>query len=119
MLEVVEHRIGGWRIFEPAHAYATNKRIIIVRRHLLGIHRSLKTIGYEHITEVIVEKGIIFCKVHFSLIGESVETAEGIKWISGLSYKDALDLVRFVNKTKEKPPVQGILREDLEYDGSG
>ncbi len=104
-IEISESRLGGGRIFAPAHAFATEQRIIIVRNDFLGFKNSVKIIRYEHITEIKMERGMGYCRLHFSLIGEQVESAEDMKWISGLRYSDALSLIQFVNKRHFKPVV--------------
>lgn len=106
-LELVESRLGGARMLAPAHAYATDQGVVVIRRYPGGVRRSIKIMKYNHITEIRVERGIIFCKIHFSLIGEQAEREENLKWIVGLWYKKALELVRFINKIHEKP-VQGL-----------
>jgi hypothetical protein len=101
--EVVERRRGGARWFGVAHAYATNYRIIIIRRYILGFRKSIKIIKYSDISEVNVERGILFCKVHFSIIGEHEDSSSNRKWILGLKYDEALGIMKFVNKMSAKP----------------
>ncbi len=107
VLEVVEHRLGGGRWIGPVHAYATNKRIIMIRRHIVGIHKTVKMIRYDHITEVRVERGIIFGRIHFSLIGEHEEREGNLKWLVGLTYKDSVALVNLANKMQEERKARG------------
>ena len=102
-MTIHERKLGGGRFFEPAYVFATNHRLIIIRRYLLGIHNSIKIIKYNHITEIKVERGIWYCKLHFSLIGEQAETAEQLKWVDGLTSGDALALVEYINKIQETP----------------
>ena len=103
-LEVVEHRLGGARFFEPAHAFATNHKIIIVRKGIFGFHKDYKIIRYESITEVKLERGPMFARVHFSLQGEQeANEGGGMKWLIGLRYSDALALLHIVNQMEEKP----------------
>lgn len=103
-LEVVEHRLGGAKLFDPAHAFATNHQIIIVRRSPFGFRKDYKIIRYESITEVKLERGIMFARVHFSLQGEQeAEPNGGMKWLVGLKPSDALNLLHFVNKMEENP----------------
>lgn len=102
-IEIRESRLGGGRLLAPAHVFATEHRIIIVRRDALGIRNSIKIIRYEHITEIKIERGMSFCRLHFSLIGEQAESAEDMKWVSGLYYHDALKLIQFINRRHFKP----------------
>ena len=99
-VEVIERRLGGAKWFGVAHAYATNYRIIVIRRYIFGIRKSLKIIKYVDIAEVNVERGIMFCKVHFALVGEHEEPR---KWMVGLKYQEALELMKFINKMSVKP----------------
>ncbi|MDE1874295.1 MAG: PH domain-containing protein [Candidatus Micrarchaeota archaeon] len=102
MVHVAERRLGGARLLEPAHAFATNKRIIIIRRGVLGFHHDFKIISYSNITEIILEHGIRYSRVHFTLQGEAA-SEEQKKWLIGLDYKEALELIKFVNSIIEKP----------------
>ena len=102
-VEIREHRLGGGRLFAPAHAFATDQRIIIVRRDVLGLRNSVKILRYEHITEIKMERGMSFCRLHFSLIGEQIEKEEDLKWITGLYYQDALRIIQFINRIRAKP----------------
>jgi hypothetical protein len=106
-VEVVERRLGGAKWFGVAHAYATNGRIIIVRRYVFGLRKSLKIIKFPDITEVNIDRGILFCRVHFALVGEHPESEADRKWLLGLKYKEALEIVRFVDKMGAKPIVKG------------
>jgi hypothetical protein len=116
-LEVVEHRLGGARFFDPAHAFATTNQIIIVRRGPLGIHRDYKIIRYESITQVKIERGPIFCKLHFNLLGEQEsDDLNEMKWLVGLKYKDALALIHIVNSMEEKPVQEVKGGSDTEND---
>ncbi len=101
-MEIREHRLGGGRILAPAHAFATDRRIIIVRCDIFGMSHSVKMIRYEHITEVKMERGMGYCRLHFSLIGEQQESQENIKWITGIYYKDAIMLIQFINGVHAK-----------------
>ncbi len=101
-VHIVERRLGGARILEPAHAFATNKRIIIIRRGIFSFHQDFKIINYSNITEIILEHGIRYSKLHFTLQGEASNTAEK-KWLVGLEYREALELVKYVNSMEEKP----------------
>lgn len=104
-LEVTEHRLGGARFLEPAHAFATSRQIIIVRMGVFGLHKDYKIIRYESITEVKLERGLMFARVHFSLQGEQeAEPNGGMKWLVGLKYSDALSLLHLVNNMEENPP---------------
>ena len=101
-IEITERRLGGARLLEPAHVFATNKRIIIIRRGIFGFHQDFKIINYSSITSVSLENGIMFSRMHFTLQGEGDDTSDK-KWIVGLHYQDALNLMKFVNKLEEKP----------------
>jgi hypothetical protein len=103
---LAERRLGGARIFEPAHVFTTNKKIIIIRGGILHIHQDFKIINYGNITEIVLENGILFSRLHFTLQGESTDPNEK-KWLVGLKYKEALELVRFVNTMIEKPAQGG------------
>ena len=102
-VEIREHKLGGGRLLEPAHVYATNQRLIIIRRYILGINQSMKIIKYNHITEVRVERGMRYCRIHFSLIGEQQEKSENLKWVNGLKSDEALKLIQYINKIQELP----------------
>ena len=103
-LEVIEHRLGGAKFLDPAHAFATSRQIIVVRRGLFGLHRDYKIIRYESITEVKLERGPMFARIHFSLQGEQeVEDNGRAKWLVGLKYSDALELVHLVSRMEQKP----------------
>lgn len=93
---IVERRLGGARMLEPANLFAMNRRILIIRGGVLRFHQDFKMINYGNITEVIVEHGILFSKLHFTLQGEASNPGEK-KWLVGLRYKEALALVKFVN----------------------
>ena len=112
-IEIAESRIGGGGFLAPAHAFATEQRIIIVRRDLLAFKNSVKILKYEHITEIKMERGVRFCRLHFSLVGEQAESSEDLKWISGLYYADALKLIQFVNKRSTKPVAVAEKRGDI------
>lgn len=103
-MEVVERRLGGAKWFGTAHAYATNKRIIIIRRYTFGLHNSLKIIKYGDVAEIKLERGIIYSKLHFALQGEQQEDAR--KWIVGLKYNEALEIIKFINRIDAKPVVK-------------
>ena len=102
-LEIVEHRLGGARLLEPAHVFATSKGIIIIRGGVFGFHRSYKIIRYDSITEIRLARGPVFCRIHFSLQGEHEEREESQKWLVGLKYENASELIRIVNKAGKKP----------------
>jgi hypothetical protein len=102
-IEVVEHRLGGARFFEPAHAFATDYRVIVIRGGIFRFQEDFKIIDYQNITEIKVTRDFLFgfSKVHFSLQGESEE--DSLKWLVGIKYSDAVNLVKFVNEMKQKP----------------
>ena len=103
LLEIVEHRLGGARLLEPAHIFATEKGIIIIRGGVFGFHRSYKIIEYDHITEIRLARGPIFCRIHFSLQGQQEEKEDSQKWLVGIRYKGAAELIKIVNKAGNKP----------------
>jgi hypothetical protein len=96
-LELIERRRGGAKWFGIAHAYATNHRIIIVRMYPFRLRTSLKIIKYKDIVEVKVERGLFYCKIHFALQGEGPELDDGKKWFLGIKYKEAVELIKFIN----------------------
>jgi hypothetical protein len=102
-IEAIEHRLGGARFFEPAHAFATSYRMIIIRGGIFKFQQGFKIISYQNITEIKVERDFLFgfSKVHFSLQGETLEDSK--KWLVGIKYAEAVNLVRFVNEMKQKP----------------
>ncbi len=100
-LEIVEHRLGGARWLWPVHAYATDRRIIMIRCHLLRRH-TIKMMRYDHITEVEIEKGILFCQIHLSLIGEHADHLEAPKWLVDISHRNAVAFALFINSIQEK-----------------
>lgn len=102
-LEIVERRRGGAKWFGIAHAYATNHRIIIVRIYPLGFRTSIKIIRYRDITEVKMERGLYYCKIHFALQGESQEADDAKKWFLGLKYGEAVELIKFINRMGGRP----------------
>ncbi len=111
-IEISESRLGGGRLLAPAHAFATDQRILIIRRDAFGLKNSIKIIHYEHITEIKMERGMSFCRLHFSLIGEQMDSTEDAKWISGLYYPDALRLIQFINKRHMKPVAEHKKRKE-------
>ncbi len=101
-VEMVERRRGGAKWLGIAHAYATNQRIIIVRVYPLGLRTSIKIIRYRDITEVKVERGLFYCKIHFALQGEGQEGDSSKKWFLGLRYPEAVELIKFINRMGAK-----------------
>ena len=101
-IEIVEHRLGGARWLWPVHAYATNNRIIMIRRHLIRSH-TIRILKYVHITEIVVEGGIFFSKIHLSLVGEQPDSKEHQKWMVGITSKDAAAFIKSINSVQEKP----------------
>jgi len=97
---LIERRLGGAKWLEPAHVFATNERIIIIRKGIFGTHQSIKAINYKTITETKLENGILFSRMHFTLEGEN--EADSQKWLIGLVYKEALAMVRYVNDIVDK-----------------
>lgn len=103
--EIVERRRGGAKWFGKAHAYATNYRIIIVRIYPFGLRTTLKIIRYKDIIEVKVERGLFYCKIHFTLQGEGQESEDAKKWFLGIKYSEAVDLIKFINRMGVRPAV--------------
>ena len=104
---MVERRRGGAKWFGIAHAYATQSRIIIVRIYPLGLRTSIKIIRYRDIIEVKLERGMFYCKIHFAMQGEGTESDSARKWFFGLKYKEAVELIKFINLMGVKPQVNG------------
>jgi hypothetical protein len=111
-LETVEHRLGGAKFLDPAHVFATNYGIIIVKRNILGFHSDYKIIRYESITDVKVARGPLFCRIHFNLLGEQADPEGTMKWLVGIPYKDALDLIHLVSKMEQKPVHEVVVPSD-------
>jgi hypothetical protein len=107
IMEVVERRIGGAPFFGVAHTYITNDRILIIRRYFMNVHHSIKVIKYSEISDLQIECGLVFCKIHFAIKGEpTTENDEGgHKWLRGLWYKEAIRLINHVNKVDVKKPI--------------
>ena len=93
-LEVVERRLGGARILWPVHAYATSKRVVFIRKHLMGAH-TVKMVQYEDITEVMINRSLLFSKIHLAVIGEKSESKNA--WMIGIGHEDAIAFIRYVN----------------------
>ncbi len=104
-IEIVEHRLGGGKLLAPAHIYATDSRIIIIRNSIIGNYRKIKMINYDKITEVKLDRGFYFCRLHFGIQGEEMEIDESKTWVYGLNYNEAMNFVRFVNSYNENAKV--------------
>ncbi len=102
-LEIVEHRLGGAKMLSPAHIFGTNYGIIVIRKSAMGLHTDYKIMKYGSITDVKLERGPMFCRIHFSMEGEQEDLADPQKWLVGIKYADALDLIHLVNRMEQKP----------------
>lgn len=101
-VEVKERKYGFGYLSGEAHVYATSSRLIIVKRQPVSFHNAIKIIRYEDIADVQLERGPLFASVHFDLLGEqTLESRGGVKWIDGLLYAEAVQLVNYVNKQIE------------------
>ncbi len=112
-VEIVEHALGGGRILAPAHIYATQSEIIIIRAHRIGLYRKVKVIKYNTMTGIILNRGIRFYRLHFGVIGEENahedENVPGNRkvWVYGLAHKEVMVLVHFLSGINGKIPVYG------------
>ena len=101
-LMVVQRRLGpGGALIYPRIVVATNKRIIIESRRMMGIHTDFDVITYRAVRNVKLEHGIVSSTV---LIASEFHsgTREGVGEgyggvIMGLRYHDAIKLVEFIN----------------------
>jgi hypothetical protein len=93
---MAEHRLGGANLVAPLHAFATDERMIIVRGGFAPPIQGFKIINYRNITKITLERGWLYCRIHFSLEGENSGKDEK-EWLVGLDYKEAVEFVRFVN----------------------
>ena len=105
-IEIIEHRLGGGWMLAPAHVYATRDRIVIIRAHMVGIYRKVKVIKYDKVSEIRLDRGMHFYKLHFGIIGEAQETDDKRAWIYGLTHQDAMELVHFLNNMNVKVPIE-------------
>ncbi|MDE1849611.1 MAG: PH domain-containing protein [Candidatus Micrarchaeota archaeon] len=93
---------GGNRVV-PSFIVATDRRVIMVNRSALGLRGDYESIPYEKITEVRLDKGIIFSSVFIRIEGFSEDKGlipkgkeEGE--IVGLNADDARQLADYVNQ---------------------
>ena len=105
ILTVRQRRVGpGGSMVTPTSVVATNKRIIIINRETLGLRHDIESVGYDHITSVRWEHGIISSSVFLRVSGFSTEKGflkgkndqEGE--IDGLNNNDAKELSDYVEK---------------------
>jgi hypothetical protein len=100
-LAIAEHRIGSPKPFERAILFCTNKRLIIMRRNIIGTYRTYKIIHYDEVMEVILHRGLHFSRIHFGMHGEERETEEWKRWVWGLDHREAQALVHYMEKRRE------------------
>jgi len=100
-LVVSENPVGSEEPFSPAIAFGTNKRVIIMRRGPITHRKRYAIIDYAAITEIKVKYGLRFTKIHFSLKGEQMDSANTASdWLCGLSKQDSMELLHFVEKMR-------------------
>jgi hypothetical protein len=92
----VERRLGGARFLWPVHGYATNKRVVFIRKKFMGAH-TVKMLQYEDITEVMIDKRIFFTRIHLTVVGEKQDSGNQKAWLQGIKNNDAIEFVRYVN----------------------
>lgn len=116
-IEVTERRLGGANFLGVAHAYLTSSRIIIIRRYVFSVHKSIKVIKYAEVSDLQIECGLLFCKIHFAVKGEPTTESEesGHKWLMGLRNSEAIRLINHMNQIEVKNalPVTVLNREGL------
>ena len=95
---VVEQRrlIPGGALVFPKFVIATNKRIIIETREMLGLRMNFSVIAYRSIVDVRLVRGIVSSTVLIKSEFHS-ESEEGYYRIEGIRYNDAAALVEFIN----------------------
>lgn len=105
ILTVRQRRVGpGGSVITPTSVVATNKRIIIINREVLGFRHDIESIPYDHITSVRWEHGIISSSVFLRVSGFSTEkgflkgTSDQEGEIDGLNNNDAKELSDYVEK---------------------
>ena len=99
---ITEHRLASPKPFATATIYCTNERIIIVRRHFLGMGRSYKILHYNSISHITVERGMRYSKIHLGISGEAPESGEEWKrWVWGLDQREVNQIAGFMD-TKKK-----------------
>ncbi len=104
-VEIFEHKLGGAQFLSPAHVYATDRRIIIIRDSAVKNYRKIKIINYNRITEVKLDRGFHYCKLHFGIQGEEVEKDESKTWVYGINYEEGMNFIRYINQFDVKPSV--------------
>ncbi|MDE1827698.1 MAG: PH domain-containing protein [Candidatus Micrarchaeota archaeon] len=87
-------------IFKPKVIYATNRRVIILARHQLGLVRSYSIFPYRIILAIKPSKGIFLSSIVIGHQGtipaDEIEKNEP-KNVSGLRHEDAMRLEHFIN----------------------
>ncbi len=115
--EVVEltarqRRVGpGGSVITPTSVIATNKRLLIVNKEVLGLRKDIESINYSQITSVRFEKGIISSSVFVRVEGYDTDTGflkgtgkqEGE--IDGLNNTDAAELADCIEKKISGEPL--------------
>jgi hypothetical protein len=95
---VAEHRIVSPRPFARAIIFCTDKRIIILRKGMLGTYRTYKIIHYDEVVQVVLHGGLYYSRLHFGLRSEESETDERKRWVWGLDPNEAKAIVHFVER---------------------
>ncbi|MDE1850851.1 MAG: PH domain-containing protein [Candidatus Micrarchaeota archaeon] len=87
-------------IFKPKIIFATNRRVIIIARHQLGLVRSYSIFPYKIIIAVKPTRGIFLSSIAIghqgSMPSDDIEKNEP-KNVSGLRHEDAMRLEHFIN----------------------
>ena len=97
-----EHRLFSPKPFAVATLYCTNERIIIMRRHILGLSMTYKILHYNNISHITVERGVKFSKMHLGVSGEAPEAGEDWKrWVWGLDQHEVNLVASFMDSKKK------------------
>ena len=97
-----QRRVGpGGSISSPHIIVATNKRIIVFNKDLLGITERFDVIPYNRITNVELQHGVISSSIVMGVVAhpsENLLNESGNVEVSGLRYQDAIDLAKLVQE---------------------
>ncbi len=95
----------GGSFLTPATVLATDKRIIIINRPLLGIRNEYEAIPYDRIASIRYERGVITSSIFLMLTGNTtlaehsfLKQGEQEGEIKGLGHEDAKALSDFIQK---------------------
>ncbi len=99
-MAMAEHKLGSPRPFAKAVLFATNKRLIITRRSVFGTYSTYRIIHYDEIVQIIVHRGLHYCRVHFGLRAEAVEKEEWKRWTWGLDKRETDQLLHFMEQKR-------------------